>query len=203
VNLSFTDAVTTEWMAGSVVEAGWGIQANHGGGYSYRLCKRSNGLTEECFQEMPLGFVGEESYVQVGQNKSKRVSFKANRTSRGTMPEGSQWTKNPIPACGGGDGGFSQPSGDRCPPEVGTLFPSPAISPETGEPLEGFCETSGSHWAPNCLFTIVDQLQVPQNLEEGDYVLSFRWDCEQTPQVWTTCSSIRIKAALSPSVTLV
>ena len=27
-----------------------------------------------------------------------------------------------------------------------------------------------------------------------DYVLSFRWDCEQTPQVWTTCSSIRVTA---------
>jgi hypothetical protein len=29
-------APTTEWKAGSVVEAGWGIRANHGGGYSFR-----------------------------------------------------------------------------------------------------------------------------------------------------------------------
>ena len=24
----------------------------------------------------------------------------------------------------------------------------------------------------------------------GEYVLSFRWDCEQTPQIWAGCSDI-------------
>ena len=32
----FRDVVTTEWKAGSVVEAAWAMVANHGGGYSYR-----------------------------------------------------------------------------------------------------------------------------------------------------------------------
>ena len=36
------------------MEAAWGIIANHGGGYSYRLCKvpaeGMSGITEECFQ---------------------------------------------------------------------------------------------------------------------------------------------------------
>ena len=31
-------------------QVGWGIIANHGGGYSYRLCKEGEDLTEECFQ---------------------------------------------------------------------------------------------------------------------------------------------------------
>ena len=31
-------------------KVGWGIIANHGGGYSYRLCKDDQELTEECFQ---------------------------------------------------------------------------------------------------------------------------------------------------------
>ena len=35
----FPDVMTTEWKLGSVVEAAWSIVANHGGGYSYRLCK--------------------------------------------------------------------------------------------------------------------------------------------------------------------
>ena len=50
------NSVTTEWVAGGVAEVGWGIIANHGGGYSYRLCRREEGgaLTEECFQQMPL-----------------------------------------------------------------------------------------------------------------------------------------------------
>ena len=45
---------------------------------------------------------------------------------------------------------------------------------------------------------LVDRLQVPKDLEEGDYVLGFRWDCEQSPQVWQQCASIRIVAAESP-----
>ena len=74
------DVVTTEWVAGGVAEVGWGIIANHGGGYQYRLCRWGSSylissliynviydnqlcrkpetgmadLTEECFQQMPL-----------------------------------------------------------------------------------------------------------------------------------------------------
>ena len=33
--------------------------------------------------------------------------------------------------------------------------------------------------------------QVP-DIEPGEYVLSFRWDCEQTPQIWNGCSDITI-----------
>ena len=36
-------------------------------------------------------------------------------------------------------------------------------------------------------------LEVPENLERGDYVLSFRWDCEKTPQVWNSCANIKIQ----------
>ena len=41
-------------------------------------------------------------------------------------------------------------------------------------------------------FSIVDQLKVPSHLTPGDYVLSFRWDCEQTNQIWASCSNIKI-----------
>eukprot|EP00966_Prymnesium_polylepis_P326944 7382820-Prymnesium_polylepis.2 len=30
-------------------------------------------------------------------------------------------------------------------------------------------------------FGIVDKVRVPESLAPGDYVLSFRWDCEQVP----------------------
>ena len=39
----------------------WGIAANHGGGYQYRLCPADADPTEECFQKTPLDFVGEAS----------------------------------------------------------------------------------------------------------------------------------------------
>lgn len=43
-------------------------------------------------------------------------------------------------------------------------------------------------------YEIIDKLQVP-DLEPGRYVLSFRWDCEQTAQIWTQCSDIELVAA--------
>ena len=41
-------------------------------------------------------------------------------------------------------------------------------------------------------WTVMDEVIVPMDIEPGDYALSFRWDCEQTPQIWNACSSIRI-----------
>jgi len=37
---------------------------------------------------------------------------------------------------------------------------------------------------------IVDKLIAPK--KEGTYILQWRWDNEQTPQIWTTCSDIRV-----------
>lgn len=39
---------------------------------------------------------------------------------------------------------------------------------------------------------VIDHVQVPSDLAPGDYVLSFRWDCEDTFQIWNMCSNIRI-----------
>ena len=37
-----------------------------------------------------------------------------------------------------------------------------------------------------------DLVEVPESLEPGEYVLSFRWDSQQTPQVWNACANIEI-----------
>lgn len=41
---------------------------------------------------------------------------------------------------------------------------------------------------------IVDTLRVPADTVPGEYVLSWRWDCEGTAQVWNACSDITITA---------
>jgi len=56
----------TQWVAGSVVEVAWGITANHGGGYQFRICPASGELTEQCFQQQVLPFVGESQWLQYG-----------------------------------------------------------------------------------------------------------------------------------------
>merc|ERR1712050_406849 len=36
----------------------------------------------------------------------------------------------------------------------------------------------------------MDEVNVPQKV--GSYVLSWRWDCEEADQVWTSCADIEI-----------
>lgn len=182
VNFSY-DFYVSEWHLGSAVEVAWSITANHGGGYSYRLCKMTErSVTEECFQQTPLRFVGDKQWIQYGKDESTRVEIQATRTTQGTYPEGSQWTKNPIPACIGGLGGFYYPTSE-CP--QGTQFKPPR--PE----LYGFGVNS-AQTVRSFAFSIVDKVYIPDNLPSGRYVLSFRWDTEQTPQVWNTCASINL-----------
>jgi len=39
---------------------------------------------------------------------------------------------------------------------------------------------------------VIENVEVPMDLEPGEYVLSFRWDCKCTAQVWSVCSNILI-----------
>jgi hypothetical protein len=70
------------------------------------------------------------------------------------------------------------------------MFPPPAGQSPTGQQnpalLMGFGDLH--------MYSIVDELQLPHDLEPGDYVLGFRWDTEQFAQVWSSCSHIRIVA---------
>jgi len=186
-NIEWPDVVETIWERGAKAEVGWGMIANHGGGYSYRLCKVGEegpgGVTEECFQKTPLTFASEDSWVQYGWDEGSRVMFKANRTTKGTYPPGSEWTMNPIPVCNSTAMGWLDPS---C--SDGTEFPprGPGLQ-GVGEHYDGV-----DYYGPDFLWTLMDEVEVPVNLETGKYVLSFRWDCEATPQIWNACSNIVI-----------
>ena len=78
---------------------------------------------------------------------------------------------NPIPMCGQETTHTSDPSGNvhTCPggtPANWTNFPYPAAGT--------------SHITS---FTIGDSLRIPESVSPGEYVLQWRWDSEQTPQV--------------------
>lgn len=38
----------------------------------------------------------------------------------------------------------------------------------------------------------MDLVKVPEDLPEGEYLLSWRWDCEQSSQIWQSCADILI-----------
>ena len=73
-NYEWPSMPITEWNSGSYQEVAWYVDANHAGGYSYRLCKIQEegigGLTEECFQQTPLDFVGDEQWVEYNKGPS-------------------------------------------------------------------------------------------------------------------------------------
>jgi len=51
------------------------------------------------------------------------------------------------------------------------------------------CLCSGV-WGPYDL-EIVDTVTVPE-VPPGEYVVGWRWDCEESSQVWQSCSDITI-----------
>ena len=58
--------------------------------------------------------------------------------------------------------------------------------------LFGFGTTLVMPGFPTFLFSVMDEVEVPDDLVPGEYVLSFRWDCEQTPQIWNACANVEI-----------
>lgn len=179
------------WKIGSVVEATWAMRANHGGGYQYRLCSKTDALTEACFQASPIPFVGNQSLlfdngVRVPiQSAYATVNGIGYFTNDGQSPKGATWARNPIPD-------NCQAGSKDCTGK--TEFTPPCVEPYllTGttvgdEPSGGYC--SGER---PFNVAIIDALRIPKDIVAGEYVLGFRWDCEETAQVWSTCADITI-----------
>ena len=182
----------TEWERGSIQNTAFSLLANHGGGYQYRLCKvpasGRGSVTEECFQKNPLQFYGSTHRIAWNSNEASWQEIPAMDTNVGTMPAGSTWRRNPIPACDKGHGGFLN-NDNSCP--QGTQFEAP------GKGLHGFSVT---HKGIDNVFkwVVVDQVKVPSEIPTGEYVLSWRWDNDQTPQIWNTCAAIKITQPKDP-----
>merc|ERR1712060_975990 len=70
----------------------------------------------------------------------------------------------------------------------GTMF-----EPGFDEFTQGFLVGAGNK------FSVMDHVQVPSTA--GEYVLSWRWDCEETDQVWNSCADIVITDDVPPTPT--
>lgn len=184
-----------------------------------KLQKEEN-LTEECFQHHHLQFESDQSWIQYGANKSNRTAFTTYRISEGTHPKGSQWTRLPVPACGDASGGegCAEKWGEAvpgCGPNPGDKNKSRGfvctLPPMFDPPLPGLygygwsacfdghgdgksvCTKEQQQYQEDHFkFNIIDRVVVPKHLPTGEYMLSFRWDCEQTPQIWTQCADVTI-----------
>lgn len=233
----------TVWKKGEVVEVAWAMMANHGGGYSWRLCRKSNNITEECFQSNVLRFAGNVSFLQYSDIIPNREGFlKLPRfelplviVSEGTFPHGSQWARNPVPSCaycdqttcgsrmpnltewfqphqGGPDdhswlaGGEEWWKQEQCAQDCSglSMMTCPPGMTQFPEPLPGVSSYIGTieinmHANPPTTtgieglpYSIVDKVIIPSDIQAGDYLLSWRWDAEQSPQIWQNCADVSI-----------
>lgn len=179
----------TKWAAGSVVHVAFGVWANHGGGYSYRLCKNVPGkVTEECFQTTPLDFVGKKSWLQ-HINGSYRAEIPRVTVTKGTFPAGSQWARIPFPECSDPRDDGDQPQYKASFGDICNHFQYPEPIPNT----HGFGHNNNTKVEDGFHdYSVVDKVRIPDDLDAGDYLISWRWDAEQTHQIWQNCADVTI-----------
>ena len=148
----------TVWQAGGTEQTAISIRANHGGGYSFRLCPAAEPLTEACMQKMPLQFVPGRQALRWSNGTD--LVIKGQYTTAGTTPKGSSWAMNPLPYSNAGtppefpppcherDGcakGQGTPVGADCKPAGGgSAAAACAPKPLSGGPAEGYtaCENA-------------------------------------------------------------
>jgi len=87
----------TVWKNDSVVKASYRLVVNHGGGYQYRVCPKTESPTESCFHANPLAFANGKTTVVY--STGKRISLNAVDVTEGVQPAGHAWRRLPIPAC--------------------------------------------------------------------------------------------------------
>jgi hypothetical protein len=180
-------------------------------------------LNERCFNAHVLPFVGANTTIRYLDGRGDIV-IPAADVAVGTFPAGSRWRRNPIPACNCDNGGQTPLTGQGkagCifdPEKVIKGFTSGAYA-NTGEGPDG----GGLPGAENCStgtqfpvpfewgygqqiwnrganagpaaddWAIVDTVRVPSTT--GEFVLRWRWDTEQNPQIWSHCADVTIVAA--------
>ena len=168
----FGDPRITTWTRGQPAEVFWASGANHMGGYAYRLCKVNNGkfwkVTEKCFNKGHLNFYGgvikDDFYDDIYILLAGDTTWIDMDARRGEMTENTWEARQLVTTTEGTT------------PE-GSMWAKLTI----GRPKKGR------------YFAFKDLVEVPEDLEPGEYVLSFRWDSLHTPQVWNACSNILIQ----------
>lgn len=188
------------WKRGGEAAVRWELTAPHGGGYQFRLCPANEPLTEECFQKHPLEFANPTQHMLRYSDPSKDHAINATLVTEGG---GVGWMLHPLPYVTDIPCDYVTPPGKHC------SFPCKRC----GAPwyaADGACPTDCAKAHPELpknipygkaipspavgsRFSVEDILKVPADIPAGEYVVGYRWDCEATSQVWSTCADITIE----------
>lgn len=212
----------TVWPRGSNQEVAWGISANHAGGYTYRLCNLDEEISEECFTRTPLNFHGNTSWIVYDDGKkvefpstivTEGVYPEGSQWMKDPIPgcyicdayEKCGAPMEPVPgydynspwnqqvSCYGACAGTATTENDGSCGKYPTYYEAKATV--NGDAITGFKgndvtenNPKGGYWG----WSIQDLVEVPQDIAPGNYLLSWRWDCEESTQVWQNCADIEI-----------
>ena len=209
------------WVAGDVVEVGWALRFNHGGGYQYRICPAHEALTEECFARHPLVFNGSSDRTSSGYKQILRWTNGTQQTvdaslvwvsppherrraaddaPAGPNPVGYPWALNPIPRINFDSSSSGQPSGAHgcTKPAIGAkcIEFTPPCKGDTGwRPVNGtrdMTDVAGECSGDATGVTVVDRLLLPRELPAGEYVLG----CAS----WSQSSDLWVVPSLLPTL---
>lgn len=192
------------WKIGGEAEVTWQIRNNHGGGYQYRLCPLSANLSEACFQNYTLDFVRHKQAIVFPNGTTYPV--KGTFIHKGTFPKGSTWSMIPMPPTWLGPrclpGPIPSPT-DPCLDWEHELVDGPCLPcPRSPGSDCSRCDNNGQPAfdppCPGCQgidwngYAVLDYVKIPKHLPAGRYILGFRYDCEATAQVWSSCSDVTL-----------
>ena len=166
----------------------------------YRLCPADQPLTEACFQQTPLEF--DRAKQQLVWINGTRLPIEGMFVDgEATWPRGSTWARNPIPRINTDNRGLDPAAAAACPGPDGlsgpgcTQFTPPCAADRGPEPWSSDLSYQGQCSGDWTAGLIADTILVPAHLPAGDYVLGWRYDCEETAQVWQNCADLKVVAA--------
>ena len=147
--------------------------------------------------QRPLEF--DRTKQQLRWNNGTRLSIPGVWVDSGTNPPGSTWARNPVPRIdfGNGGGGITDGTcrGHGRGPNCVNFKPACAdswLAVNKTDSAAGSSEVQGECSGDWTNGQIVDKVYIPTDLEPGAWVVGWRWDCEETTQVWSSCADVQI-----------
>jgi len=205
--------IPPEWPLGSSQDVAWNAWVNHAGGDVFMLCKKSE------FDECRDNHLGDNPLVATTQQKEsyldcvwncfesetlefadtdQKLQFKDDPCTYVTMDavekvgEHGNYRFTPIvdslQVTNGKEG--------VCMWDSATSFSNEKAREEFTESFgtSDICDTGKDAHSPSN-WHVFDTVKVPDDLEEGEYLLSWRWDAYTADQMWTNCADVKIVAS--------
>jgi len=160
--------VTATYTAGDVIDVEWCVtsSADHGGSYSYRLCQD---------ESITAKFINPD-YTPNGQDHAELEDcFQRGILSCNDVP-GQNCRVHP--SCQAGWGCQQASSWFHCDPHM-TLGGGSCLARSVGQ-----CRGNGG--------LLRDRVKLPSNFASNHTLIGFRWDCQQTAQLWLHCADVKI-----------